>query len=144
MTNEQFWKKLDNITNKKQSMDNTRKFLKVLVEGYYQDLEILVNGIIRPNDRGAFNQACIYNEKGKKAMLYYTDFRHSENQKVNIPPFASAKLECIRASCREVINNSMEKDEVDVIIFNHGTKNMYIIPKLLLGIMMMNIGDLPK
>ena len=61
MTNEQFWKKLDNITNKKQSMDNTRKFLKVLVEGYYQDLEILVNGIIRPNDRGAFNQACIYN-----------------------------------------------------------------------------------
>lgn len=46
MTNELLWKRLDVLTRRPQSKENTARFVDLLVEGFAQDLEILMYGYI--------------------------------------------------------------------------------------------------
>ncbi len=142
MINEQFWKKLDRITNKKQTPATTHEFLKVLVEGYSQELEILILGVENPKNKDYFNQACIMND-GEKAMLYFTDRKHFKNSKTVTPVGSMYQPKCMSAYICDVINNAIEKNEVTSLIFNQGTKNMYIIPKLALIMALLRYTDIP-
>lgn len=142
MTNEQFWKKLDRITNKKQTLATTREFLKVLADGYSQELKILVFGVERPENKDLFNQSCVICD-GKKGMLYFTDKRHAKNCKLITPVGSTYHPKCMSVYICDVINNAIEKDEITSLIFNQGTKNMYVIPKILLAVVLLGYGDLP-
>ena len=142
MTNKQFWEKLDRITNKKQTLKTTKEFLEVLAKGYAQNLDILIYGVGKPGDDENVNQACIITN-GEKAMLYFTNKRHEKNCKSVAPVGSTYKAECWEVNVCDVINNAIEKDEVTSIIFNQGTNNMYIIPKMLLAIALLEHGNLP-
>lgn len=142
MTNEQFWRKLDNITNKKQTFSTTQAFLKVLAEGYSQELNILILGVENPKNKDFFNQNCIIHD-GKKGMLYFTDERHVKNSKLITPVGSMYQSKCMSVYICDVINNAIEKDEITSLIFNQGTKNMYVIPKILLAVALLGYGDLP-
>lgn len=133
MTNEQFWKKLDNITKQKQTFTTTQAFLRVLADGYSQDLDILVLGVKSQKNSDCFNQACIIDD-GEKSMLYFTDRRHFKNSKSTAPVGSTYQPECMSVYIGDVIDNAIEKDDVTSLIFNQGTRNMYIIPKLMLMI----------
>lgn len=142
MTNEQFWKKLDNITNKKQTFSTTQAFVQVLAEGYSQDLDILIFGVENPKNKDIFNQNCIMHD-GEKGMLYLTDRRHAKNSKLITPVGSTYQPKCMAVYSCAVIDNALEKDEVTSLIFNHGTENMYIIPKILLELVLSGYDDLP-
>lgn len=141
MSNVQFWKKLDRITSKKQTFESTCEFLKVLAEGYSKNLDILILCVEDPNNENLLNQACLMND-GKKLMLYYTDKRHIKDCKKLVPAGSMYDLKCRSVYIRDVIDNAMEKDEVEGLIFNNDTKNKYVIPKFLLVLRFMFSNDL--
>lgn len=143
MTNEQFWKKLDNITNKKQTFSTTQAFLQVLAEGYLQDLDILILGVKNPKNKDIFNQNYIIMSDGERGMLYFTDRRHEKNSKLTTLAGSTYQPKCMAVYSCAVIDNAFEKDEVTALIFNYGTENMYIIPKALLEFVLSEYDDLP-
>lgn len=142
MINEQFWKKLDRITNKKQSAETTQEFLKTLVQGYEENLEILILGVQHPQYEDSVNQTCVVYE-GKKAMLYFTDDKHVKHCDVSLPVGSMFLPECFSVYARDVINNAMDKEDIDTLIFNYGSKHMYVIPKILFMMAMLAFGHLP-
>ena len=141
MTDKQFRKKLDQITNKKQTLKSTQEFLEVLAKGYTQQLNILIYGVSKTNDDENINQACII-KNGEKAMLYFTDKRHVKNTKSVAPAGSTYQAKCYEVNICDVINNAIEKDEVTSLVFNQGTNNMYIIPKMLLVVVLLKNSDL--
>lgn len=141
MTNEQFWKKLDNITNKKQTFSTTQAFLQVLAEGYSQDLDILIFGVENPKNKDIFNQNYIIHN-GERGMLYLTDRKHAKNSKLITPVGSTYQPKCMAVYSCAVIDNALEKEEVTSLIFNHGTENMYVIPKYLLESVLSEYDDL--
>lgn len=143
MTNQQFWKKLDQITNKKQTFKTTQEFLQVLVKGYEQELNILIYGVGKTDDAESVNQACIITD-GEKAMLYFTDKRHEKNCKSVAPVGSMYQPKCWEVNICDVINNAIEKEEITSLVFNQGTNNMYVIPKFLLAVALLGYSDLPK
>lgn len=144
MSNEEFWKRLDRITEKPQDFDTTMEFLELLAKGYSQELQILVMGVKNTKDEDLFRQNCIL-DNGEKTMLFFTDYRHEEAcRKIMMTPVGSTfEPECFPAYICEVINNAVEKEEVKAIAFNYGSDNQYIIPKLMLPLALMKYADLP-
>lgn len=78
-----------------------------------------------------------------KAMLYFTDKMHTNKTKLTAPVGSMYQLKCMPVCICDVIDNAIEKDEVTFLIFNQGTRNMYIIPKMLLTIALLGFDDLP-
>ena len=81
MTDEAFWKQLDDITKQPQTFETTRKLLGLLTLGYHEGNKILILGVEDFYGKDTVNQACNLSEDGKKIMLYLTDKRHAENAK---------------------------------------------------------------
>lgn len=142
MTDEVFWKKLDSIAEKTMSIDIMSEFLEVLAEGYSQDLKIPVMGVYTDKDKDLFKQNCII-DNGEKIMLYFTDQKYVEAcmKKIKTPAGSEFKPEYIPAYARDVIDNAIEQDEVKAIVFNYGSENQFVIPKLLLTLKLLKYAD---
>lgn len=143
MTSEQLWKRLNNIANKKQTSKTTMEFVKTLVQGYCEELEILILGVKDARDPDKVNQLCLMNDEGKKEMIYFTSKKHGETCNMKLPIGSTYLSECMSVNLCDVINNAIEKPEIDYIIFNPGSNNSYVIPVPMLIIAIMRYGHIP-
>lgn len=143
MTNEQFRKKLDRLTEKKQTLKSAHEFLEILTKGYAQKLNILIYGVGNRDDNDGVNQVCAMYD-GKKAMLYLTDRKHEIKGSIASPAVSMYQPECWEVNVCDAINNAPEKDEVTALIFNPQTNNTYVIPKMMLALAIHRYGELPR
>lgn len=132
MTNEELWKRLDDLTKQEQTLETTRALLTLLAQGYAAGNKILIMGVEDMYGKDTVNQACMLDEDGRKTMLYLTDEKHGESNKYTFSPLMAKQPKCVTAFLCDVIDNALDKDEVKAIVFNYGTEQMYIIPRLLL------------
>lgn len=144
MTNEEFWKQLDEITKKPQTLETTRALLSLLSLGYEEGNKILIWGVEDFYGKDTVNQACMLDEKGRKTMLYLTDKRHAVNAKFSFMPLMVHQPKCVTAFLCDVIDNALDKDEVDAIVFNYNTDQMYIVPIEILALHFMGNRFIPS
>ena len=69
MTNEEFWKKLDLITKRRDPADHITEFMILLKDGYEQNLDVIVSAT--PAQNGIANQGYL-GEKNARFYVCYT------------------------------------------------------------------------
>lgn len=131
MTDAEFWAKLDRLTVGEQTFEKTQEFIQLLRKGYNENRKILVYGVTAQDDPDAFHQSQIMGSLGK-SMLYLTDRKHENYTKLLRPAISDAKIECIEAPLRSVLNNALSKETVSALIFNYGTEQEFVVLKLML------------
>ena len=138
-SDEEFWKALDDVAQKKQDFETTRQFIHLLKKGYVEERSILILGVEGLYEEGKINQSCLCGD-GKKAMLYFTDEKYAVT--LNTFSVVAKQPQCLSVYIRDVIDNALDKDEITSLIFNHNSEHEVVIPKLLLSVVFEGVREL--
>lgn len=137
MTNNQFWSKLDTVAKKKPTPNTIAEFATLLIQGYNENLELIISCIDDATHPGYAFQSYVNTEFGR-LMLCYTSNAHADKEKRKLPGDDNRIVSSATASCRSILDNMLNKSVIAGLAFNSDCFNSYIIPKELLQIAMFN------
>ena len=135
MTNEQFWKELDNIAVKGSSGENVFAFASVLVKGYCEGLNLFEIGMFdKDNDEmirqlysgdfiNRFMHCSTAFEKGQQTVM-------EMDKRGALPP--ETKVCVTDISCKQILDNLYFKKEIAALVFNGFLDDMIVVPADLL------------
>ena len=137
MTNNQFWSKLDAVAKKKPTPNTIAEFVTLLIQGYNENLELIISCIDDPTHPGCAFQSYVDTDFGR-LMLCYTSYAHADKEKRQLPSNDNRIVSRATASCRRILDNMLNNSATAGLAFNSDCFNSYIIPKKLLQIAMLN------
>ena len=127
MTNEEFWRKLDQLTPTGSDPDNIRRFAQVLKQGYEQDLDLLVTGKLQGDQ---FNQAYIMSPHGRVLLCFTSDMHAAAFRAYGYDGYPAV---CCLVKVRIIMNNMFNKESIAGLVFNPRDANhATAVPKFLL------------
>lgn len=132
MTNEEFWKKLDLITKRRDPADHITEFMILLKDGYEQNLDVIVSAT--PAQNGVANQAYL-GEKNARFYVCYTSLAHARNEWR--AGDGGRPMDWNTMSLRDVMNNMFHKTSGAGLIFNpDSTTEGLVVLKTMLELLM--------
>lgn len=158
MTNDNFWKKLDRFTKRPQTVSSTRDLINVLIDGYEQNNDVILYGFERfRNGEELVSPLCVSIESKADvkdndddemtAFLLFT--RHENLRNVrdldalqkSVPVLCVERPKLVEVSIinllEEIVFSDNEASDVQYLIFNLDSPNMYIVDiSLMAGIFM--------
>ena len=127
MTDKVFWKKLDEVSRQEMTMMRELSFQALLKKGYDENKGILIACFHDRAFPGMAKQA-FFEIDGGRYMICYTNKKAAKA----VPQ----STDCVKASLRDILNNSFNKDAIAGLLFNPYSENMMIVPKELLECLM--------
>lgn len=132
MTNEEFWKKLDSITKRRNPSDHIFEFMILLKGGYEQNLDVIVSATSAQN--GIANQAYL-GEKNARFFVCYTSKAHARNEWRAGDDGRTMDWNTMKL--RDVMNNMFHKTSGAGLIFNpDSTTEGLVVLKTMLELLM--------
>ena len=128
MTNEIFWKQLEQLMTAKQTPRTTELLTGILMAGYAFDLALLTACVTHPSHPNAGKRVYAGNDKNR-IILCYTSEAHFCANKRKIPLGSPYKLACIPMRCRDIVDDLAHKKEIVGIAINMDDESGYMIPK---------------
>lgn len=133
MTDEEFWKQMENLANQEKSLEREMRFMLLLKEAYDMDRKLIMACVPEPVMSNMARQGYMEVD-GKRFLVCFSSKQRAE--------MASYNTAWDIGSARELMNNMFNKKSVAGMVFNPNDEKMVILFKELQ--LMIMPGEKPK
>ena len=114
------------------------EFAALLIQGYEEDLELIISCIDDPIQDNTAYQSYIDTGYGR-LMLCYTSKAHAAKETRHLPDGDDGNISTGIAKCRSILDNMFNKSVIIGLVFNSDCQDAFIIPKDIIQIAMLGI-----
>lgn len=133
MTDKELWRLMDSLATSEQSLERDTTFMLLLKQAYDEDRKLIMACLYDPMRPGLAHQGYM-EAMGKRMLVCFTSKKRAKQADYNTTWDI--------AKARDLMNNMFNKEAIAGMVFNPNDKNMVIILKELLLLLMP--GEKPK